>query len=308
QVPVVAYSGIVDPAYRNGGEILNRGIEHAVGYQSTKQGDFYYNINANMAYNRNEITQQTAETSTILGGWVNFIGDNYTTRATVGNPIGVFYGYEADGLFQNQSEVDNHATQSNAAPGDIRFRDLNGDGAITDADQTVIGNPWPDYTFGLNASFAYKNFDLNLGFSGQVGNDIFAAWKWTWYGDNWFNYHENALGRWTGEGTSNEIPRLHINDPNNNLRNSSWYIEDGSYLRLNNLQLGYTIPKSIVNIRELRVYATATNIFTITGYSGQDPELGTTDEVNFDAPFMVGIDSGHYAVPRTFIIGINIGL
>lgn len=308
QVPVVAYSGIVDPAYKNGGEVLNEGIELTLGYQRTTPGEFYYSVNANVSYNKNELTNLTAETSTILGGWISFIGDNYTTRATVGHPLGVFYGYEDDGIFQNQSEVDNHATQPNAAPGDLKFKDLNGDGVINDVDQTYIGNPWPDYTFGLNASFGYKNFDLNLGFTGQYGNDIFAAWKWTWYGGNWFNYHEDALDRWTGEGTSNTIPRLHINDPNNNLRNSTWYVEDGSYLRLNNLQLGYTIPQSVVNIRELRVYITATNLFTITGYSGQDPELGTTDNVNFDAPFMVGIDSGHYAIPRTYTIGINIGL
>lgn len=308
QVPVVAYSGIQDPAFRNGGEILNEGFEVAVGYQRTTPGDLYYSVNANMSYNRNELTKLTAETSEILGGWISFIGDNYTTRAVVGQPLGVFYGYVMDGLFQNQSEVDNHATQPNAGPGDIRFKDLNNDGVIDDQDQTFIGNPWPDYTFGLTANFGYKNFDLSLGLQGQVGNDIFAAWKWTFLGGNWFNYHEDALDRWTGEGTSNEIPRLHINDPNNNLRNNSWYLEDGSYLRLNNVQLGYTIPQSVVNIRELRVYVTATNLFTITGYSGQDPELGTSDNVPFDAPLMVGIDSGHYAVPRTYTIGINIGL
>ncbi|MDR8394082.1 TonB-dependent receptor [Aliifodinibius sp. S!AR15-10] len=308
QVPVVAYSGIVEPAFRNGGEILNEGVELSVGYQRTTPGDFYYSVNANVSYNRNELTELTAQTSTILGGWVSFIGDNYLTRATVGNPIGIFYGYESDGIFQNQAEVDNHATQPNAAPGDLRFKDLDGNGVIDDQDQTVIGNPWPDYTFGLSANFAYKNFDLNLGFTGQLGNDIFAAWKWTWYGGNWFNYHEDALGRWTGEETSNDIPRLHINDPNNNLRNSSWYVEDGSYLRLNNLQLGYSVPQSVANIRELRVFVTATNVFTITGYPGQDPELGTTDDVPFDAPLMVGIDAGHYAVPRTYTIGVNIGL
>lgn len=308
QVPVVAYSGVVEPAYKNGGEIVNKGVELALGYQNTTTSGLYYSVDGNVSYNRNELTSLTAETSTILGGWISFIGDNYTTRATVGHPIGVFYGYVDDGLFQNQAEVDAHATQPNAAPGDIRFKDLNGDGVINDEDQTYIGNPWPDYTFGLSANLAYKSFDLSLGFAGTYGNDIFAAWKWTYLGGNWFNKHKDALNRWTGEGTSNDIPRMHINDPNNNLRNSTWYIEDGSYLRLHNLQVGYTIPQGVVNVRKLRVYVAATNLFTITGYSGQDPELGTSDNVPNGAPLMVGIDAGHYAVPRTYTVGINLGL
>lgn len=311
EVPVVGYSGIAEPPFRNAGEIQNQGFELALGYQQTTPGDFYYSINANVSYNKNEVTSLANNVEQIFGEDASFIGSGFLTQAAPGNPVAMFYGYVEDGIFQTQSEIDNHATQPGAAPGDLRFKDLNNDGEITADDKTNIGNPWPDYTFGLNASFAYKNFDLNLGFSGQYGNDIFAAWKWTWYGGNWFNSHENALNRWQQPGDNTDIPRLHISDPNANLRPSSWYVEDGSYLRLNNVQLGYNLPESVLGglgLRELRIYATATNVFTITGYEGQDPELGTP-ESTFDGNLMyVGIDWGHFAVPKTYSIGINIGL
>jgi len=310
RVPIVAYSGIVNPPFKNSGEVVNKGLELSVGYQRTTPGDFYYSIDANVSHNTNKVTQLANNVDALYGVEAGFIGSGYLTQAQVGQPIAAFYGYVADGIFQNQSEVNNHAAQPGAAPGDLRFKDLNNDGQITADDETMIGNPWPDYSFGLTANFSYKNFDLNLGLTGQYGNDIFAAWKWTWYGGNWFNYHKNALNRWTHEGQKTDIPRLNINDPNGNLRASSWYIEDGSYLRLNNLQLGYTLPNNIIqNVRKLRIYVTATNLLTITGYPGQDPELGTqTSSSTQQQPMYIGIDWGHYAVPSTYTIGINIGL
>lgn len=309
QIPVVAYSGIQRPAYQNGGEVLNKGFEVSLGYQRTTPGNFYYSISANVSHNSNELTKLTATTSEILGGWVSFIGSNYLTRATVGEPLGYFYGYKMDGLFQTQADINNHATQPNAVPGDIRFKDLNGDGVIDSKDQTYLGSPWPKFTYGINANFSYKNFDLRLGFTGEYGNKIFAAWKWTWEGGNWFNYDRAALGRWHGPGTSNSMPRLDINDPNNNLRISDWYIEDGSYVKLKNIQIGYTFPQKLVHLRRLRVYVTGTNLLTITKYTGQDPEIGTiTNNIPYNAPLYVGIDAGNYAVPRTITLGVNIGI
>src|SRR5690625_944782 len=303
QIPMIAYSGIQDPAFSNAGEVVNKGLEIDVGYQRTTPGNFYYNISGNISFNNNEVTALAQGTSEILGGWISFVGENYTTRAVVGQPLGVFYGYQTDGIFQNQAEVDAHATQPNAATEDLRFKDLNGDGVINSQDQDYNGSPWPTHTFGLNFDFAYRNFDLNIGLQGVYGNKIFSAWKWYNYGPNWFNYHKDALNRWTGEGTSQTMPRLNINDPNSNLRSSDWYVDDGSYLRLNNLQIGYTISQSVIDIRRLRVYAVATNLFTITGYPGVDPELGTDNSQLF-----CGIDTGHYPLPRTSAFGINIGL
>lgn len=306
RVPVLELSGIQDPAFGNAGEVQNRGVEFSIGYQTNALGnDLFYSINANVSYNQNEVLELAEGLTEIPGGRVGFIGDNFTTRAIVGQPLGVFRGHVMDGLFQTQEEIDNHATQANAVPGDIRFKDLNGDGVIDQEDRKFIGNPWPDFVVGLNAQANYKNFDLAIGFTGTIGNDIFNASKWAQLGSNWFNWHEDALGRWTGPGTSNYVPRLDERDPNNNLRFSDWYVEDGSYLRLSNVQLGYTIPQN--HARNIRIFVTGRNLLTITGYSGTDPELGTSDEGVDGSILFVGIDTGHLAVPRTFTAGINIG-
>ena len=306
RVPVLELSGIEDPAFGNAGEVQNKGVEFSVGYQTNALGgDLFYSIRANVSYNQNEVLALAEGLAEIPGGRVGFIGDNFTTRAIVGQPLGVFRGHVFDGIFQTQQEIDNHATQATAEPGDIRFKDLNNDGVIDQDDRKFIGNPWPDYVVGLNAQANYKNFDLAIGFTGTIGNDIFNASKWAQLGANWFNWHEDALGRWTGPGTSNYVPRMHEDDPNNNLRFSDWYVEDGSYLRLSNVQLGYTIPQN--HARNIRVFVTGRNLLTITGYSGTDPELGTSDEGVDGSILFVGIDTGHLAVPRTFTAGINIG-
>jgi hypothetical protein len=225
----------------------------------------------------------------------------------VGAPIASFFGWQTDGIFQSQDEVAKHAYQSNGtAPGDFRFRDLDGNDTINAKDQTVIGNPWPKATFGLNGNVAFKGFDFRLQIQGTYGNDIFQGFKFRTEGANFFNYTMNVWdNRWTGPNTSNKQPRLTTNDPNNNMRSSTYYVEDGSYLRVRNIQLGYRIPSNVSHLRSARVYVSVQNAFTFTKYSGFDPEIGTNRANN---PLYIGIDETNYPLPRIYTVGVNVGL
>lgn len=304
QVPLVDYAGIQNFPYVNGGDVVNKGVEFLLGYQNTTSSGFEYSISANVAHNKNEVTK-LSNAGSALFQWISFVQNVNITQ--VGSPIASYYGWKTDGIFQSQAEVDSHAFQtSGTAPGDFRFVDINGDGVINAEDQTIIGSPWPKLTFGLNSSFAYKNFDLKMQFQGVSGNDIYMAYKFRTEGSNFFNYTKNIWdNRWTGPNTSNSVPRMNTNDPNNNMRSSEYYLEDGSYIRLKNVMLGYKIPKSVVNLRNFRVFASIQNALTITKYPGFDPEIGTNR--NSD-PLYIGIDETNYPVPRIYTIGINVGL
>jgi hypothetical protein len=236
------------------------------------------------------------------------IGLNGTLATnTVGYPVNSFYGYVMDGIFQNQKEVDAASVQvpgadpyNRTSPGDVRFRDLNNDGVINDGDRTILGNPNPQFIYAMSNDFSYKGFDLNIFLQGVQGNDIFNA-------NNVFqesmavaqNQTTKVLGRWEGEGTSNDIPRAIFNDPNNNSRISSRFLEDGSYLRIKNVTLGYTLPHSLLNntFQKARIYLSAQNLFTFTKYSGFDPEVPAN-----------GVDFNVYPVTRVLSVGINITL
>jgi hypothetical protein len=225
----------------------------------------------------------------------------------IGSPIASFWGWKTDGIFQNQEEINAHATQSTGTrPGDVRFVDLNGDKVINALDQTVIGNPWPKFLYGLTSSFSYKGFDLRTQLQGVSGNDIYMAFNFRMDGANFFNYSRHIWdNRWTGPGTSNEVPRLNTNDPNNNMRSSENYVQDGSYLRVRNIQLSYKIPKSLGSIRSLTVFSSVQNAFTFTKYRGFDPELGTNRAEN---PLYIGIDETNYPMPRIYTVGFKLGL
>ena len=309
RVPVVQSSGIQTSPFVNGGSVRNRGYELALGYSNTTPGGFYYNVSGNVSQNRNKVLE-LSNNGTALFTFVSFVQNIGITQ--VGGPVAAFYGYKTDGIFQTQEEVDAHAFQSSGtAPGDIRFQDLNGDGVITALDQTVIGDPWPNLTYGFNTDLEYKNFDFSMNIQGVQGSDIFPSWKFRLLGANFFNYHRDALDRWTGPGTSNDMPRLHNSDPNNNFRTSDFYLEDGSFLRVRNIQIGYKIPQSVVNIRSLRVFASVANAITISKYSGMDPEIGTDNNNanNTDGnPLFIGIDESNYPQPRIYTVGVNIGL
>jgi hypothetical protein len=221
--------------------------------------------------------------------------------------MGVFYGIRTDGIFQNQGEVDSYVgttggkIQPNAKPGDIKFVDFNGDGTISDADRVRIGSPFPDFTGGLNLNAEMYGFDFNMFLYAALGQEIYSATRR--YDMNYANYTAEWLNRWTGEGTSDKYPRVTFTDNNLNGKTvSDFYIQDGSFLRLRNITLGYTLPKNIsdaVKLNKLRVYLSAENLYTVTKYTGYDPEIG-------GGVFDNGIDRGIYPQPRTVMAGINV--
>jgi hypothetical protein len=218
-----------------------------------------------------------------------------------------FYGYKTNGLFQNQQEVDSYVNaqgekmQPSAQPGDVRFVDINGDGRITDEDRTKIGKGMPDWTFGFSMGAEWKGFDLNLSWQGTIGNDIF---DFAQRGDvPAMNRPSWIMDRWHGEGTSNKIPRMTSANANGNWKSSDLYIHNGSYLRLKNAQIGYTLPVKwtrVASIQRLRVYVGAENLFTFTGYEGFDPELASGSYTT------IGVDKGIYPQARTITIGANV--
>lgn len=310
----------------NAGSVENRGFEFDLGYRKSN-GPFTWSINANLTTLKNEVIS-LGDAKEIFG--ISPTGNfNNITRSVVGQPLGSFYGFVTDGIFQTQEEIDESAQsdQNNLAPGDRRYKDIAGppdengnptgpDGFITDHDRTNIGNPFPDFFYGLSFNAAYKGFDLVLFLQGVQGNEIFSVNKRQlseikfYNGAGVSNVSREALSRWTGPGTSNEYPRAVYNNDANNGRASDFYVEDGSFLRFKNVQLGYTFPAELmkrVSITKLRMYVSAQNLFTITKYSGFDPELGATPNGD-NRQISTGIDIGTYPVSRTITFGVNLGL
>lgn len=292
-----------DGPIANVGSVQNKGIELGINYVNADKA-LGYSIGMNASYNVNKMTHIGNNEKVINGASWALAG--IVTRSEEGLPIAYFWGYETDGIFQNEAEVFQHINQDgdvlqpNAAPGDVRFVDNNNDGVIDDKDRTMLGNPTPDVTLGLNIGLNYKNFDFGLFFSGAFGNDIFNGpqrrdLRFT-------NRTTAALDRWTGEGTSNETPRYTWIDANNNDRVSDLYIEDGSYVRLKNIQLGYTLPTSLLEkmgFDKWRFYISGENILTFTSYSGVDPEIGAFGS------FDIGIDRAIYPQARTIRVGTS---
>ncbi|HSV89441.1 MAG TPA: TonB-dependent receptor [Bacteroidales bacterium] len=303
RVPIPAHVGN-DPPFANVGSVQNRGVEFSLDWRNYTP-NFSYSMGINASFNQNRITHIGNEQGVLPGATWAIAG--MITRGQVGMPIGFFWGYQTNGLFQNQADIFRHVNraghmlQPNAVPGDVRFVDVNGDGVISPDDRTKIGNPIPDWTFGYNASFRYRNFDLSFLVIGTLGNDIFNGMirqdlRFT-------NRTTEILERWTGEGTSNSIPRFTWIDANHNYRVSDLYVEDGSFLRMRNIQIGYNIPSGVLqNLQATnwRIYVSVENLFTLTRYSGADPEIGAM------SPFNAGIDRGIYPHARTFRIGTTI--
>ncbi len=303
-VPVTSgYSDIYVP-YINAGEIQNKGFEIMVNSKNIAKENFSWDTDFVFSYNKNEVIDINGDTPLIRGG----IGLNYNlARIQKGYPTDVFYGFVQDGIFQTQAEVDNHAVQvpgtspsNSTSPGDIRYKDLNSDGLITDADRTFIGDPNPDFTFSLNNTLAVGDFSLNVYLQGVYGNEIFNANRIFTEGMAiTTNQIDAALERWTGPGTSNYVPRAVFGDPNNNSRASSRYIEDGSYLRVKNVTLTYNIPKEFFAAKLFdysRIYVSGQNLWTLTNYTGLDPEVS-----------IGGIDNNLYPSTKTISIGLNLG-
>jgi len=316
----------------NGGTIVNKGFEFLAGYRKN-EGDFTYDINANLTTVSNEITALDTPSNevTFSNEFLNSFNESGfwydITRSQLGGEAGSFYGFVADGLFQNQAEVDAANTASpdgtyqseETSPGDRRFKDLNGDGEITGEDRTVIGSPVPDFYGSLNLNFSYKNFDLGLNFYGAYGSEIFNLVKRelespSGYGNqaSFSNVStEYFNNRWNGDGSTNEYARALINDGDvQNNRASSYFVEDGSYLRLRNLNVGYSLPAQItekIGLNALRIYVSAQNVFTITNYSGSDPEVGQNSDINGNSSVTTrGIDAGAYPISSSITLGLNL--
>ncbi len=302
QVP--SYAGDSAPK-GNVGNMTNSGVEIDLGYRDT-YGDFSWHVSANATYNKNTLTK-LGDDASFLSGSSHKIGT--LTRGVVGMPFPYFYGFKTDGIFQNTEEVANHvnadgaALQPNAQPGDVRFLDVDGDGDIDDDDRTYIGKGTPDWSFGLNIGFEWKGIDFNMLLQGTVGNSVFNVTRRT---DLYYiNLPKTILNRWTGEGTSNTQPRFMFDSPNQNYRASDLWVEDASFLRARNIQLGYTLPQKWTKkifVQRLRIYAQAENLFTITKYTGCDPEVTGGNGFSSD----LGVDRGVYPQSRTFSVGVNL--
>lgn len=308
-LPISYEAGFPSAPSVNGGSVQNRGFEFSLGYQKTI-GEFGMRLNANLATLKNEV-RSLGVGRPINGPTIQFtsMSASYTE---VGQPIGYYRGYIVDGIYQSDEQVD-ATLQPNAKAGDFIFRDVNGDGVLSDLDRVQLGTPWPELTYGFNADFTYKGFDLNVLLQGVSGNQIFHSNKFSIYPMKYFggsgvvNASSAILDRWTPENGGQTIPKLQYVDANGNYANaSSFYIEDGDYLRVRNILLGYSLPASLWKgnpvIKGLRVYVNAQNLFTFTGYTGFDPEVGSTN------PIRAGIDDGIYPQPRTFTFGVNLTL
>ena len=302
-IPIPGHVGNAPPV-ANVGSVENRGIELSLDWRHVGR-DFNYSIGINGAYNRNKMIVIGNEEGVLPGASWAVAG--MVTRTQVGMPIAYFWGYRTNGIFQNRAEVFQHVNRQGqllqpiAVPGDVRFVDVNGDGVINPDDRTMIGNPTPDLTFGFHGNLEFRQFDFGFLVSGTYGNDVFNGMQRP---DLRFtNRTVDALDRWTGEGTSNSTPRYTWIDPNRNDRVSDLYIEDGSFVRLRNIQIGYTIPRSLLNALQAntwRIFVSAENLFTITNYTGADPEIGAI------SAFDIGIDRGVYPHARTWRVGTTI--
>ncbi len=292
------------PPTANVGEVVNQGFELEAAY-TKNLGNVNFNIGLNVATLKNNVTKVTDDG--FIDGYTWPVRNTVITRMEVGNPIGYFRGFKTDGVFNNQAEIfgyinsSGNVIQPNAKPGDLKFVDTNGDGKIDNNDIVNIGKPWADVTLGLNLAASWKGIDLRMLLSSSIGNDIFRSYERQDVINN--NYQVEWLDRWTEANPNGAYPRLTTFDSNNNSRASDFYVEDGSYLRLKNIQIGYTVPRSLVEkakMKSLRIYASVDNLLTLTGYTGFDPEIGTNGWILDTA-----IDKGFYPQLRTVGVGIN---
>ena len=305
-IPVSGINGTAAPGAGsptiNAGTVRNSGLEFSIDYKNKFSENFSMSVGYNVTFLKNEVLAVDNGTGFIEGGSFG-VGQQAPSRMEVGQPIGYFYGYKTDGIFQNQAEVSAHPSQlslgAEASPGDLRFVDINGDGIIDSKDRTNIGDPIPAATMGFNLQMNYKSFDFAVYTFASVGNDMVRNYERNLTDVNRLNY---VLGRWTGEGSTNTTPRVTTSATGNSTF-SSYFVEDASYLRIQNMQLGYSInPKysEKAGITKLRLYAGVNNLYTFTKYKGFDPGASN------GAPIGGGIDYGFYPIPRTYLLGLNI--
>ena len=302
---IPAYAGVIGNPARNVGNMENTGVEVNLGY-SKFNDDYGFSVDANASYLNNEVTF-LGDGREYLDGGVAFQASTYPiTRTAVGQSVNSFFGFKTIGIFQTPEEVDSYRNeageliQPNASPGDFRWQDSNGDGTINEEDRVFIGDPTPDWSYGITLNALYKNFDITIFGQGVAGNQIFQGLRRLDIGNA--NYQIEALDRWTGPGTSNTHPRMTNDDPNNNYSNpSDFYLEDGDYFRIKTAQLGYSLPEntlSSIGFEKVRVYVMSENLLTFTRYTGFDPEIGGG---------VMSIDRGIYPQARSFLLGASIG-
>lgn len=294
--PALDVAGENASMWLNTGSMENRGWEVTVSYMSPSYGDFSWSGSLNVSQYRNKLLR--------LNSLQKFIGGDQ--RLIPGQPMGVYYGYVCDGIFQNDAQVAEHATQQGAAPGRLIYRDIDGNGEIDDNDRCIIGDPNPDLSLGLNLAFRYKSLSLEMFFAGDFGFDIQNHMKRQLlsmsYGNLSTNRGAEILNAWTPTNTNTDIPALSLTDDNNESRFSTYYVEDGSYMKMKYLKLSYALPEHIVRkigLRNLEIYGQVENLFTITSYTGLDPEL-------LPGEYGARIDNGAYPRPRTFTVGLNL--
>ncbi|WP_025761193.1 SusC/RagA family TonB-linked outer membrane protein [Dyadobacter tibetensis] len=304
RLPIVDIIGLVTPPYQNAGKMKNNGLEISANYRK-EFGALKLNLGGNISFIRNKVLNLgPAGNSIQVKGLINYAPIGITQ---VGGSVGSFIGYKADGLFQTQDEIDN-SSQPTAKPGDVKYVDINNDGAIDGSDRTIIGSPLPKSTYGINLGLEFKNFDLSTLFQGSQGNDIYSLVDYAMNGNVTTNSTTDILNRWTGPGTSNTIPRLSRIYNGQNVMPSSRFVHDGSFFRLKNIQLGYNFKPEMLKsiyLSDLRIYLGAQNLLTWTRYkAGLDPEIGNDPQAN--SPLDLGMDRGTYPQARAFIIGLNV--
>jgi len=310
--PLLATAGVSKNPYINGGDVTNKGIELQLAYNNKIGRDFTFSVSGSYAYNKN-VVNNIPTADGIIHGSTNslYVNGPEFFRASAGNPIGYFWGYKTAGIFQTEADVQNYKNskgvviQPNAQPGDLKYVDLNGDGTITAADKTNIGDPNPHHVFGLSLACNYKNFDLSVTANGVAGNKLVQAYRGP---GQWANWTSDILSRWHGEGTSNTMPRITQNS-SNWVEFSDLYIHDGSYLRISNISLGYDFAKLAKwkNLSQFRLYVSVQNLITFTKYSGMDPEVGASaPDASGAYYFGQGVDTGIYPRPQVYMVGVNI--
>ncbi|MBK8747667.1 MAG: TonB-dependent receptor [Saprospiraceae bacterium] len=312
RVPIPQSGGEQNPPYVNAGSIENKGFELGIIFNN-KFRDLNYSVGGNISTVNNKVLS-LSDGEPILGGFG--LSDGAITKTEVGYPIGSFFLYQADGLFQSQEEIEASAFQTkDTRPGDVKFADLNGDKIIDQNDRTHLGSPFPKFTYGFNLSLNYKNFDLSTLIQGVYGNDVYFLYGNFAYEtqSRGFNSYDEIKNYWTPTNTNTDIPKVSLDDRNGNRRVSTRFLQDGSYLKVRNITLGYDFKPMIKTnkIGSLRMYVTGQNLFTFTKYTGLDPEIqannNDTDGAGITSDFAVGIDWGTVPAPRTFIIGLNLG-
>ncbi|RYZ94591.1 MAG: SusC/RagA family TonB-linked outer membrane protein, partial [Sphingobacteriaceae bacterium] len=298
------YLGTIPTPTANIGSTETKGVDITLTYNENINKDFKMSNAFTFTTSKNLVTATNDDGSARVLGGSYFNGQSQTvTVFEKGFTPAYFYGYKTNGLFQTPEEIANAPTQTGAQPGDIRFVDINGDGVITAADQTKIGDPYPSFTMGWNLSLSFKNFDFTAFTYASIGNDIYRAYE---RNQNFTNKDRSVLGRWTGPGTTNDAktPRYSFTDANSNIRVSDRYVEDGTFVKVKNLQLGYTFPASLIKVfKGLRIYGQVRNAFVFTKYTGFDPEIQ-----NGAGLLETGVDRGTYPQPRVYSLGLDIKL